>query len=143
MEGIRAVEGIAGIEYEPLDYLQVPACTFTTPEIASVGMTEEKVRMAGIDYRAGKFSFVASGKAVAAGETDGFVKMICEKETGKILGVHIIGSGASEMIGGMALAMRMGAKCSDIAATIFPHPTMSEGIREVAESLCYPDIKNK
>lgn len=131
-EALRCIEGIAGLNPDPIDYGNIPACTYTSPEVASVGMTERAVQAAGIEYKVGKFPFTASGKATAAGERDGFVKIIADATTDKILGVHIVGANASEMIGGMVVARNLGATASDTMKSVFPHPTMSEAIMEAA-----------
>ncbi len=131
-EGIAAVEKIAGMEVAPVDYTNIPGATYTSPEIASVGMTEKKVKEAGIAYKVGKFPFTASGKATTAGEKDGFVKLVIDEQTDKILGVHMIGANVTEMLSGMVLARNLGATAKDIIKTIHPHPTMSEAIMEAA-----------
>ena len=131
-EGIAAVEKIAGMDVKPVDYTKIPGATYTSPEIASVGMTEKKVKEAGIAYKVGKFPFTASGKATTAGEKDGFVKLIIDEQTDKLLGVHMIGANVTEMLSGMVLAMNLGATARDIIKSIHPHPTMSEAIMEAA-----------
>lgn len=131
-EGIAAVEKIAGLEVKPLDYGNIPGATYTTPEIASVGMTEKKAKEAGLAYKVGKFPFTACGKAATAGEKDGFVKLIIDENTDKILGAHLIGANVTEMLSGIVLARNLGATAKDIIKTIHPHPTMSEAIMEAA-----------
>lgn len=131
-EGIAAVEKIAGLDVIPLDYTNIPGATYTSPEIASVGMTEKKVKEAGIAYKVGKFPFTASGKATTAGEKDGFVKLIIDEQTDKILGAHMIGANVTEMLSGIVLARNIGATAKDIIKSIHPHPTMSEAIMEAA-----------
>lgn len=131
-EGIAAVEKIAGLDVAPLDYTNIPGATYTSPEIASVGMTEKKVKEAGIAYKIGKFPFTASGKATTAGEKDGFVKLIIDEQTDKILGAHMIGANVTEMLSGIVLARNIGATAKDIIKSIHPHPTMSEAIMEAA-----------
>ena len=131
-EGIAAVEKIAGMDVAPVDYTKIPGATYTSPEIASVGMTEKKVKEAGIAYKVGKFPFTASGKATTAGEKDGFVKLIIDEQTDKLLGAHMIGANVTEMLSGMVLAMNLGATARDIIKSIHPHPTMSEAIMEAA-----------
>lgn len=135
-EGIVAVEKIAGIDAEPIDYGNIPGATYVSPEIASVGMTEKKVKLAGIPYKVGKFQFMASGKAATAGEREGFVKLIIDEKTNKVLGAHLIGANVTEMLAGIVLARKLGATANDIATSIHPHPTMSEGIMEAAASVC-------
>ena len=131
-EAVCCVEAIAGLNPQPIDYSIIPACTYISPEVASVGMTERAAKEKGIAYKVGKFPFTASGKATAAGERDGFAKMVVDEQTDRVLGVHIVGANASEMIGGMVLACRLGATASSVMKTIFPHPTMSEAIMEAA-----------
>lgn len=128
-------EGKEGARFVPVNYRHIPGATYTSPQIASAGMTEQKAKDAGINYKVGKFMFTASGKATAAGKTDGFVKLISEAETGKLIGIHMIGADVTEIIGGMVLAMNLGATVSDVVNTVFPHPTMSEGIRDAAEAI--------
>lgn len=126
---------IAGKPVNPVDYRFIPACTYITPEVASVGLTERAAVEKGLNIRCSKFLFTASGKATAAGARDGFVKLIADEASDRILGVHIVGDNASEMIGGMVIACRHGVTASELAETIFPHPTMSEGIMESASLL--------
>lgn len=129
-----AVRNIMGIDTE-MDYSVVPAAVFTSPEIASVGLREHQVRERGIEYVTGHFQFRAVGKAHAIGEISGMVKVIGEKRSDKLLGVHIIGPHASDLIHEAAVALRAGLKVSDIAETIHAHPTLSEGLMEAAEDL--------
>ena len=131
-EAIACVEMIAGLNVKPINYSNIPGCIYTTPEIASVGLTEKKAKEQELEYKVGKFPFTASGKAVAAGEKDGFVKLIIDANTDKILGVHLIGANVTEMISGMVLARNLGATAKDIITSIHPHPTMSEAIMEAA-----------
>ena len=131
-EGIACVEKIAGMDVAPVDYTNIPGATYTSPEIASVGLTEKKVKEMGIEYKVGKFPFTASGKATTAGEKDGFVKLIIDAATDKILGAHLIGANVTEMLSGIVLARNVGATAKDIIKTIHPHPTMSEAIMEAA-----------
>ena len=116
-----------------MDYTQVPAAVFTHPEIATIGLTPEQAEAAGIPVQIGRFPFAAIGKALAEGERDGFVKLIAHAETGKLLGGHIIGGHAAEMIGQITLAIRLGATAQQLAETIFAHPTLSEAVLEAAE----------
>lgn len=134
-EGIACVEKIAGMDVEPVDYTNIPGATYTSPEIASVGLTEKKVKEQGIEYKVGKFPFTASGKATTAGEKDGFVKLIIDANTDKILGAHLIGANVTEMLAGLVLARKVGATAKDIIKTIHPHPTMSEAIMEAAAAV--------
>lgn len=131
-EAICCVEKIAGLDAKPLDYTNFPACTYTSPEIASVGMTERALKEKGIAYKTGKFPFTASGKASAAGERDGFVKLLIDPETDKILGAHLVGANVTEMLSGIVVARTLGATAKDIMHSIHPHPTMSEAIMEAA-----------
>lgn len=134
-EGIACVEKIAGMEVDPIDYSNIPGATYTSPEIASVGLTEKKVKEQGIAYKVGKFPFTASGKATTAGEKDGFVKLIIDEQTDKILGAHLIGANVTEMLSGIVLARNLGATAKSIIKTIHPHPTMSEAIMEAAAAV--------
>ncbi|MBI9037998.1 MAG: dihydrolipoyl dehydrogenase [Bacteroidales bacterium] len=129
-EGIICVEKIAGKNPEPLDYGIIPACTYTNPEVASVGLTEEKAINEGLDILTGKFPFTASGKASAAGAKDGFVKVIIDKKTDKLIGCHLIGENVTEMIAEAVVAIKNNLSGKDILHSIHPHPTMSEAIME-------------
>lgn len=132
-EAIRCVEHICGLEPEPLDYSAIPSCVFTLPEVASVGMTEQQARAAGIDYKVGRFPFTASGKATAAGDRDGFVKLIFDADD-TLIGAHLVGANVTEMLGEPTLARTLGATAHAIARTVHAHPTMNEGIMEAAEA---------
>ena len=123
------------VKFHPINYDHIPGATYTTPQIASCGITERKAKDMGINYKVGKFLFTASGKATAAGKTDGFVKLISDADTDKLLGVHLIGADVTEIIGGMVLALDLGATAEQVRNTVFPHPTMSEAIRDAAEAL--------
>ena len=131
-EAIHCVEHICGLNPEPIDYSTIPSCIFTSPEVASVGMTEAQVKAAGIDYKVGKFPYTASGKATAAGERDGFVKLIFDGEE-KLLGAHFVGHNVTEMIGEPTLAKALGVNAHRIARTIHAHPSMHEAVMEAAE----------
>ena len=131
-EAICCVEKICGVEREPIDYDNIPACTYTSPEIASVGKREKELKDNGVAYKVGKFPFTASGKASAAGERDGFVKLLIDAETDKILGAHLIGANVTEMLSGIVVARKLGATARDYINSIHPHPTMSEAIMEAA-----------
>ena len=131
-EALVCVEKIAGLAPKPLDYGNIPGCTYTTPEIASVGMSEKKALEAGYDILVGKFPFTASGKATAAGARDGMVKVIFDKQTGKWLGCHLIGDNVTEMISGVVLARANGVTGREVIEAVHPHPTMSEAIMEAA-----------
>ncbi|TSA28207.1 MAG: dihydrolipoyl dehydrogenase [Bacteroidetes bacterium] len=129
-EGIICVEKIAGKEVEPLDYGNIPACTYTHPEIASVGMTEQQAKDAGYEIRIGRFPFTASGKATAAGARGGFVKVIFDAKYGEWLGAHLIGDNVTEMIAEVVAARKLETTGKEIIEAVHPHPTMSEAIME-------------
>ncbi len=131
-EGIVCVEKIAGSNPEPIDYKNIPACTYTTPEVASVGLSEQAAKDAGYEIKVGKFPFTASGKASAAGEKDGFVKLIFDAQYGELLGAHLIGANVTEMIGELVVAKKLETTGHEIIKSIHPHPTMSEAIMEAA-----------
>lgn len=131
-EGIICVEKIAGHHPEPLNYGNIPGCTYTSPEIASVGMTEKAARDAGYDLKIGKFPFSASGKASAAGQKDGFVKLIFDSKYGELLGAHLIGANVTEMIAELVTARKLETTGHEIIKAVHPHPTMSEAIMEAA-----------
>jgi len=131
-EGIICVEKIAGKEVEPLDYKNIPGCTYTTPEIASCGLTEAAAKEAGYDIKIGKFPFTASGKASAAGAKDGFVKLIFDAAYGELLGAHMIGANVTEMIAEIVVARKLETTAHEIINSVHPHPTMSEAIMEAA-----------
>jgi len=129
-EGITCVEKLAGLHTEPIDYGNIPGCTYATPEIASVGMTEEQAKEKGYDLKVGKFPFSASGKATAAGTTDGFVKVIFDAKYGEWLGCHMIGAGVTDMIAEAVLGRKLETTGYEVLKTIHPHPTMSEAVME-------------
>ena len=131
-EGIICVEKIAGHHPEALDYGNIPGCTYCSPEIASVGMTEAKAKAAGYEVRIGKFPFSASGKASAAGAKDGFVKLVFDKKYGEILGAHLIGANVTEMIAEIVAIRKLETTGHELIKTVHPHPTMSEAIMEAA-----------
>ncbi len=131
-EAIVCVEKIAGKSPHPVDYANIPGCTYTTPEVASCGMTEEAAKAAGIETKTGKFMFMASGKASAAGAREGFVKLVFNAADEKLIGGHLIGMNVTEMISSLVTARKMGATAHDLMTSIHPHPTMSEGIMEAA-----------
>ena len=131
-EGIACVEYIAGLNPEPINYKNIPGCTYTTPEVASVGMTEKAAKEAGYSIKTGKFPFTASGKASAAGAKDGFVKLIFDEEYGELLGAHLIGENVTEMIAGLVVARNLEVTAHELIKSIHPHPTMSEAIMEAA-----------
>jgi len=119
-----------------VDYGNIPGCIYATPEIASVGLREKEAKVKGIEVRIGKFPFTASGKAATVGEREGFVKLVFDAQDSRLLGAHIIGAHATEMIGGLVVSIGMKIKDIDLARTVFPHPTMSEGIMEAAAIAC-------
>ena len=129
-EGITCVEKIAGLHTEAIDYGNVPGCTYASPEIASVGMTEAKALEAGYEIKVGKFPFSASGKASAAGTKDGFVKVIFDAKYGEWLGCHMIGAGVTDMIAEAVLGRKLETTGHEVLKTIHPHPTMSEAVME-------------
>jgi dihydrolipoamide dehydrogenase len=131
-EGIICVEKIAGHHPEALDYGNIPGCTYCSPEIASVGMTEAKAKAAGHEVRIGKFPFSASGKASAAGAKDGFVKLVFDKKYGELLGAHLIGANVTEMIAEIVAIRKLEITGHELIKTVHPHPTMSEAIMEAA-----------
>jgi len=130
-EGVRCVERIAGL---PDDHLAapVPGCTYATPQIASIGLTEAQAKAKGLEIKVGRFPFRANGKAIASGETEGLVKTIFDASSGALIGAHMIGAEVTEMIQGFALAMTLEATESEIFATIYPHPTLSEAMHEAS-----------
>jgi dihydrolipoamide dehydrogenase len=138
-EGITCVEKIAGLHVEPLNYDNIPGCTYCQPEIASVGMTEKAAREKGIEIKVGKFPFTASGKAKAAGNAEGFVKVIFDAKYGEWLGCHIIGAGVTELIAEVVAARKLETTGHEIIKTIHPHPTMSEAIME-AVAAAYGEV---
>ena len=129
-EGINCVEKIAGLHVEPIDYGNVPGCTYATPEIASVGLTEKQAKEKGYELKIGKFPFSASGKAKAAGTPDGFVKVIFDAKYGEWLGCHMIGAGVTDMIAEAVVARKLETTGHEILKAIHPHPTMSEAVME-------------
>ena len=131
-EGITCVEKIAGHSPQPLDYGNIPACTYTSPEVASVGMTEKAAREAGYDIKVGKFPYTASGKASAAGAKEGFVKLVFDEKYGELLGAHLIGANVTEMIAELVVARKLETTGEEIIKAVHPHPTMSEAVMEAA-----------
>lgn len=138
-EGIICVEKIAGMKPRPLDYNNLPGCTYCSPEIASVGYTEEAARKAGYEIKVGKFPFSASGKAKAAGATEGFVKVIFDAKYGEWLGAHFIGANVTEMIAEVVAARNLETTGHEIIKSVHPHPTMSEAIME-ATAAAYGEV---
>jgi dihydrolipoamide dehydrogenase len=131
-EGITCVEKIAGMDVHPINYKNIPGCTYTMPEVSSVGMTEKAAVEAGYEVKVGKFPFTASGKATAAGMRDGFVKLIFDAKYGELLGAHMIGGNVTEMIAEMVVARNLETTGHELIKSIHPHPTMSEAIMEAA-----------
>jgi dihydrolipoamide dehydrogenase len=129
-EGVVAAEAIAGRHPRPVDYGNVPSCTYCRPQVASIGVSEAKAKENGREVTVGKFPFTASGKAVALGDTDGFVKVVGDKATGEILGVHIVGPEATEIIHEFAVGRTLEATLEEIMHTIHAHPTLSEAALE-------------
>jgi len=129
-QGVLAVEHMAGRQVTPIRYDQVPACTYCQPQVASVGLTEEGALEAGLEIVCGRFPWRANGKALALGEIAGFVKTVVEKPTGKLLGLHVVGSEATELLQEYGLGLTLEATAADILATIHPHPTLSEALQE-------------
>ena len=129
-EGVICVEAIKGLHPHPMDKLMIPGCTYCHPQIASVGLTEAKAKEAGYDLKVGRFPFVANGKAVALGEDSGMVKTIFDAKTGKLLGAHMVGAEVTELIQGFVVAMNLETTEEELMHTIFPHPTLSEMMKE-------------
>jgi dihydrolipoamide dehydrogenase len=130
-EGIAAVETAMG-HGGHVNYDVVPACTFTVPEIASVGLKEKEARERGVPYKVGRFEFRSLGKSLAMNEREGFAKVLADPETGRVIGGHIVGAGATELIAELVLAMQKGATVQEIGQTIHAHPTLPEAVMEAA-----------
>ncbi|MDR2424389.1 MAG: dihydrolipoyl dehydrogenase [Prevotellaceae bacterium] len=131
-EAIVCVEKIAGVGVPPIDYTNIPSCIYTNPEIASVGLTEKQATESGLPFRVGKFPYTASGKAAATGCRDGFVKLLFDNNSDKLIGAHLVGSGVTEMIAGLVAAKKFELTAAQLHSIIHPHPTMSEAIMEAA-----------
>jgi dihydrolipoamide dehydrogenase len=131
-EGIHCVEKIKGLNPLDINYDNIPGCTYCQPQVASIGLTEAKAKEKGYEIKVGKFPFMASGKAFAIGEREGFVKLIFDSKYGELLGAHIVGSEATEMIGEIGIAKSLEATAESIIKTIHAHPTLSESIMEAA-----------
>mgnify|MGYP001817331069 FL=1 len=138
-EGILCVEKIAGMHVEPLDYGNIPGCTYCAPEVASVGLTEKQAREKGYDIKVGKFPFSASGKAKASGHSDGFVKVIFDSKYGEWLGCHMIGAGVTDMIAEAVVGRKLETTGHEILKAVHPHPTMSEAVME-AVAAAYDEV---
>ncbi len=133
-EGILCIEKIAGKDVNPMDKMNIPGCTYCQPQIASVGYTEQAAKDAGYDLKVGKFPFSASGKASAAGHTEGFVKVIYDAKYGELLGCHIIGYDATELIAEVVTARTLETTAHEIMESIHPHPTLSEAVMEATRA---------
>ena len=133
-EAIHCVDAICGRSPQPVDYSTIPSCVYTSPEVASVGLTEKQAAEKGIELKVGRFQFTASGKAAAAGERDGFVKLLFDAATDKLVGAHFVGMNVTEMIAEPTVAKALGATAEVLAHTIHPHPTMNEAVMEAAEA---------
>ncbi|MFW5773207.1 MAG: dihydrolipoyl dehydrogenase [Tangfeifania sp.] len=131
-EGITCVEKIAGLNPEPIDYKNIPACTYTGPEVSSVGLTEKQAKEEGYEIKIGKFPYSASGKASAAGNKEGFVKLVFDAKYGELLGAHMIGGNVTEIIAELVVAKKLEITGHELIKTIHPHPTMSEAVMEAA-----------
>jgi dihydrolipoamide dehydrogenase len=129
-EGIIAVEAIAGLHPHAMDVLKIPGCTYSRPQVASVGLTEAKAREAGYEVKVGKFPFIGNGKAIALGEAEGFVKTVFDAKTGELLGAHMAGPEVTELIEGYTVAKQLETTEADLMETIFPHPTLSKAMHE-------------
>ena len=130
-QGLLVAHNIAGSDYPPINSNTIPKVTYTNPQVASVGMTQDEAEMADYDLKVARFPFISNGKAQTIGEEEGFIKVVTDKSSGEILGVHLIGHEVSELIGGMSLAMSLEATNLEVSANIFPHPTISEVFAEV------------
>ena len=129
-EGERCVDAIKGLHAEPLDKGKIPGCTYCQPQVASVGLTEQKAQEGGYDIRVGRFPFVGNGKAIALGEDQGLVKTIFDRKTGQLLGAHMVGAEVTELIQGFVVAMNLETTEEELIHTVFPHPTLSEAMHE-------------
>ena len=139
-EGIVTAERIAGHDVHPINYLHVPGCTYSDPEIGSVGLTEKAAVEKGYDVRVGTFPFGVLGRAKMAGETEGFVKIVAEKKYDEILGVHMIGLRSTELVAEATLALRLESTVEELIRTIHAHPTMAEAVGEAAHAVHGPAI---
>jgi dihydrolipoamide dehydrogenase len=129
-EGVVCIEAIKGLHPHPMNKLMIPGCTYCTPQIASVGLTEQAAKEKKLDIRVGRFPFVGNGKAIALGEDQGLVKVIFDKKTGQLLGAHMVGAEVTELIQGYVVAMNLETTEEELMHTVFPHPTLSEMIKE-------------
>jgi dihydrolipoamide dehydrogenase len=129
-EGILCVEAIKGLEVHPMDRSLIPGCTYCQPQVASVGLTEAKAKEGGREVRVGRFPFVGNGKAIALGEDQGLIKVVFDKTSGQLLGAHMVGAEVTELIQGYVVAMNLETTEAELMHTIFPHPTLSEMMKE-------------
>jgi dihydrolipoamide dehydrogenase len=129
-EAILCVEFLKGLKPKPMDPLTIPGCTYCHPQVASVGLTENRAKELGYEIRVGKFPLLANGKALALGEPEGFIKTLFDAKTGRLLGMHMIGSGVSELIHSAVVAMNLETTEEELIHSIFPHPTLSEAFHE-------------
>jgi dihydrolipoamide dehydrogenase len=129
-EGVICVEAIKGLKPHPMDKSLIPGCTYCQPQIASVGLTEAKAKEQGRDIRVGRFPFAGNGKAIALGEDQGLVKVIFDRKTGQLLGAHMVGAEVTELIQGYVVAMNLETTEEELMYTVFPHPTLSEMMKE-------------
>ena len=129
-EGVICVEAIKGLNPHPMDKRLIPGCTYCSPQIASVGLTEQAAKEKKLDVRVGRFPFVGNGKAIALGEDQGLVKVIFDKKTGQLLGAHMVGAEVTELIQGYVVAMNLETTEEELMHTVFPHPTLSEMMKE-------------
>ena len=125
-EGIICIEAIAGKHPHPMDKTKIPACTYSQPQVSSVGYTEAKAKEAGFEVKVGRFPFVGNGKAIAMGESEGLIKVVFDKKTGRLLGAHMIGADVTELIQGYTVAMNLETTEEELIHTVFPHPTLSK-----------------
>jgi dihydrolipoamide dehydrogenase len=131
-EGIHAAEAIAGQHPQPLDYNRMPRCTYSRPQVASVGLTEEQAREAGVEVKAGKFPFSALGRAMINGETDGFAKIVADAGTGEVLGAHLVGGNVTDLIAEPVLAEVLEGTAWELGISVHAHPSLSEALGEAA-----------
>jgi len=130
-EGILCVEKIAGHKnLKPIDKTSIPGCTYSRPQVASIGMTEEQARSSNLNLKIGKFPFIGNGKAIALGESEGLIKTIFDKDTGELIGAHMVGPEVTELIQGFSIAKKLETTEYELMHTIFPHPTLSESMHE-------------
>jgi dihydrolipoamide dehydrogenase len=129
-EGVLCVEAIKGLHVHPMDKALIPGCTYCVPQVASVGLTEAAAKAKNIDIRVGKFPFAGNGKAIALGEDQGFIKVIFDKKTGALIGAHMVGAEVTELIQGYVVAMNLETTEEELMHTVFPHPTLSEMMKE-------------